>query len=266
VLNQGQRQPGQPKTSSFNCDIPDFRKGTGLCPQLEELDMSHTLRNSALALALMFSADSLLASHAEAKTTFMQDCSAKWKAAKAANTVPAGTKWPDFMKTECAAGTDQAVTPPAPAPAKVVATKKTKPTTTPAPAPKAATADSGGSFMQKCSAAWKSMKDQGTTPGGLSWKDFVKQSCVVDASATVNTGADENATPPEPGDTDYSKIEVKKVDKNGKPFTTGQIAAHQRIKECAGEWHAAKSAGTLPGGEKWPHFWSTCNTRLKTQG
>ena len=230
--------------------------------------MSHIIRNSTFTVALLISAIPLLAVHADAKTsTFMQDCSAKWKAAKAANTVPAGTKWPDFMKTECAAGTDQTATPPAPAPAKAVATKKVKATTAPAPARQATTAPAGGSFMQKCSAAWKSMKDAGTVPAGLTWKAFVKQSCNVEAATSVNaTTNDDNAVPAEPTDANYANIEVKTVDKNGKPFTPGQIAAHQRIKACGGEWRAAKSAGSLPSDEKWPHFWSTCNTRLKAKG
>jgi hypothetical protein len=228
--------------------------------------MSHIFRNSTFAIALFVSAAPLLAVHADAKTsTFMQDCSAKWKAAKAAKTVPDGTKWTDFMKTECGAGADQATTP-APTPVKAAVTKKVKAATTPAPAKQATTAPAGDSFMQKCSASWKSMKDAGTVPAGLTWKAFVKQSCAVDASATINAGTDENAVPAEPTDANYANIEVKTVDKNGKPFTAGQIAAHQRIKECAGEWHAAKSAGSLPTSEKWPHFWSTCNTRLKTQG
>jgi hypothetical protein len=228
--------------------------------------MPHIFRNSTFAIALFVSAAPLLAVHADAKTsTFMQECSAKWKAAKAAKTVPDGTKWTDFMKTECGAGADQATTP-APPPVKAAATKKVKAATTPTPTKQATTAPAGDSFMQKCGGTWKSMKDAGSVPAGLTWKAFVKQSCAVDASATVNASADENAVPAEPTDANYANIEVKTVDKNGKPFTPGQIAAHQRIKECAGEWHAAKSAGSLPTGEKWPNFWSTCNTRLKTQG
>lgn len=224
--------------------------------------MSHIIRNSSLAIALLFAAAPLLTVHADAKSTFMQDCSAKWKAAKAANTVPAGTKWADFMKAECAAGTDQSAAAPATTPAKATATTIAK-----TPAKKVATTATGGTFMQNCSAQWKSLKDAGKVPAGLTWKLFVKQSCVVDGATAVKaTSNEDNAVPAEPTDTNYSNIDVKTVDKNGKPFTPGQIAAHQRIKECAGEWRAAKNAGNLPSSEKWPQFWSTCNTRLKAQG
>ena len=217
--------------------------------------MPHIIRNSSLAIALLFTAAPLFTVHADAKSTFMQVCSAKWKAAKAANTVPAGTKWTDFMKTDCGAGagTDQtSTTPPAATPAVI----KT-------PAKKVANT-AGDNFMKNCSAQWKAMKDAGTIPDGLKWTQFVKQSCTIDPVNQASTN--DNAVPVEPTDTNYSNIEVKTVDKNGKAFTPGQIAAHQRIKKCAGEWHAAKSAGNLPQGEKWPQFWSACNTRLKTQG
>jgi hypothetical protein len=223
--------------------------------------MSHVIRNSSLAIALLLSAAPLLVVHADAKSTFMQDCGAKWKAAKAAGTVAAGTKWPDFVKTDCASGADQSAATPAATP---VTTRKAKPAAV-ATAPAA-----GGSFMQNCSAQWKSIKDAGTIPAGLTWKQFVKQSCAASAAAPTNANVDtsnnDNAVPAEPTNASYSNIDVKTVDKNGKPFTPGQIAAHQRIKECAGEWRAAKTAGNLPNGTKWPQFWSSCNTRLKSQG
>ena len=222
--------------------------------------MSHVIRNSSLAIALLFAATPMLAVHANAKSSFMQECSAKWKSAKAAGTVAAGTKWTDFVKTDCTAGNGQSAATPAAAP---VTGKKTKPAAV-------ASASAGGSFMQNCSTRWKSMKDAGTTPAGLTWKQFVKQSCAVDAAApagiSTDTSSNDSAVPAEPTNASYSNIEVKTVDKNGKPFTPGQIAAHQRIKECAGEWRAAKTAGSLPNGAKWPQFWSSCNTRLKSQG
>jgi hypothetical protein len=233
-----------------------FPRRAGLAQNTRELIMSHAIRTSSFALALLFAAAPMLATHASAKSTFMQECSAKWKADKAAGTVANGTKWPDFVKTNCSANADQAATTPA-------TSKKAKPAAV-------ATAPVGGSFMQNCSAQWKSMKDAGTTPAGLTWKQFVKQSCAVGAAAPANANADtsnaDNAVPAEPTNANYGNIEVKTVDKNGKPFTPGQIAAHQRIKECAGEWRAAKTAGNLPSGNKWPQFWSSCNTRLKAQG
>ena len=51
-----------------------------------------------------------------------------------------------------------------------------------------------------------------------------------------------------------------------KPATPGQTAAHQRQTACGAEWRAAKEAGKVPPGQKWPQFWSACNKRLKAQG
>lgn len=45
--------------------------------------------------------------------------------------------------------------------------------------------------------------------------------------------------------------------------TPGQIAARERQKKCAAEWKAAKDAGKIENGMKWPQYWSACNKRLK---
>jgi uncharacterized membrane protein len=49
-------------------------------------------------------------------------------------------------------------------------------------------------------------------------------------------------------------------------LTPGQIAARERQKKCAAEWHDAKAQGKIPQGVTWPKFWSDCNARLKAQG
>ncbi len=216
--------------------------------------MSNLCKTSSLALALAVSTLMLAPLHAEAKSAFMQDCSAKWTAAKADGSA-AGTKWPDFMKTHCGTSADQATAPAPVAPM----TKATKKKTVVATAPAQTTSDT---FMQNCSASWKAMKDAGTVPAGMKWGQFVKQSCVVNASAPVDNTAT-NETPPEPNSPAWDSQVVKTVDKNGKAFTPGQIAAHQRMKECGAEWRTAKTANNLPAGEKWPQYWSACNTRLK---
>lgn len=225
--------------------------------------MSTLLRNSSLAVALLVLAVPMLSVDASAKSTFMQECSAKWKAAKDANTVPAAMKWPEFMKTQCGANPDQPAVaqPAAPAAKAVKAATAAKPTT--AAKPGAAAASNTG-MIQKCSAQWKAMKDAGTLPAGLKWTQFLKQQCQFTAIAVP----EDTAVPAEPTNANYANYNapVSTVDKNGKPLSAGQIAARQRIKQCAAEWHSDKAAGTLPAGQKWPQFWSACNTRLKSQG
>lgn len=212
---------------------------------------SFILQLSAAAL-LMATALPLASVPAQAKSNFMTECSARYKAAKTNGRIDASTKWTDFMRSQCAdlSATPQDTKPPPAAAAPTAAKAK----------PDAAKASNA--FIQQCSAAWQKLKKSNAVPAGLKWGDFLKQNCTVGS-------AGEDALPAEPNSANaaaYQSIDVAKTDKNGKPFTPGQIAAHKRIKECASEWRTAKDNGSLPAGEKWPQFWSACNTRLKAQG
>ncbi len=60
-----------------------------------------------------------------------------------------------------------------------------------------------------------------------------------------------------------AKQETKKESKAKKPPTPGQLAARARLKKCGVEWKAAKAAGKIEKGMKWPQYWSACNKRLK---
>ena len=293
--------------------------------------MSNTLRNVSLAIALLVGVAPLMMS-ASASALSMTECSAKFKAAKAAGT-DAGLKWNDFRKAQC--GTDAAAatttTPPAAAPAikpakvttpavtapaapattasgsfmkdcstawkamkannttpagmtwkQFVAAKCVVPATAAAPA-KATTAavapttpatTASGSFMKDCSASWKAMKANNTTPAGMTWKQFVAAKCVVAGVAPATPAVAAKATtkatpvivaPAEPSDTPDDKP-LATADKNGKAFTPGQMAAHQRIRECANQWRGLKASNKLPAGTKWPQFWSACNKQLKAAG
>ena len=42
-----------------------------------------------------------------------------------------------------------------------------------------------------------------------------------------------------------------------------QLATKERQRRCAAEWKAAKAAGKVETGMKWPKYWSACNARLK---
>jgi hypothetical protein len=50
--------------------------------------------------------------------------------------------------------------------------------------------------------------------------------------------------------------------KRKKAPTAGQLAARDRQKKCGAEWKAAKAAGKVEKGMKWPQYWSACNKRL----
>ena len=54
--------------------------------------------------------------------------------------------------------------------------------------------------------------------------------------------------------------------KTKKPPSAGMLAARERQKKCGAEWKAAKAAGKIEKGQKWPQYWSACNKRLKAGG
>ena len=195
--------------------------------------------------------------------SFMQNCSASWKAMKAAGTTPAGMDWKAYLAAKCPA--------PAAAPA-TTATKTSAKTTTTAAAP-AATAPKMS--MADCSAAWKAAKAANTVPAGMTWNQFRSAGCTV-AGAPAAGGAAAAATttlaPPEPADTP-DNTPLATADKNGKAYTPGQLAAHKRIKQCGVMWQQAKAANKLPAAimaldtkHRWPQYWSDCNKQLKAKG
>jgi hypothetical protein len=187
--------------------------------------------------------------------TFAQKCSAGWAALKAANQVPAGMTWNDFRKAKCVVDGAAAAQPAS------TKAKATKPAATTAAAP--ADTTGGQTFIQKCSTDWAALKAANQVPDGMTWNDFRKAKCVVDAAA-LPQAADENATPVEPTQAvNLDNIDVATVSKSGKPFTPGQIAAHKRQKACGMKWREEKTANTLPVGMKWPQYWSQCNTKMK---
>ena len=151
------------------------------------------------------------------------------------------------------------------------------------PTPAATTTTTpSGSFMQNCSAAWKALKKSNGVPAGMGWRDFVKAQCKVDgAAATPAATPAAPATKPaaaapapaskpvatapaEPSAADNG--DLKTVDKNGKPFTPAQMAAHKRAKDCGTQWKAAKAANQIPVGQKWPQYWHECSQRMKAAG
>ncbi len=214
----------------------------------------------------------------------MAECSAKFKAAKAAGT-DGGLKWNDFRKAQCAA--DAAAAPAAPAAAI-------------AAAPAAAATAASGPTLKECSASWKAMKVAGTVPAGMKWKEFVAAKCQAPAAgaapaapapkmaapaapaakmaapaapavpAAPAAAATKMAAPAAkmaaPAATAAAPAAGEMLDKNGKPMTAGRAAMVTRERACGAKWKAAKAAGTLPAGQTWPQFWSACNTELKAQG
>ena len=228
--------------------------------------MSNTMRNLGLAALIAVSASAFMSGQASALS--MADCSAKFKAAKAAGT-DAGAKWNDFRKAQC--GTD--------APAATMAKATAPAATTVAATTTAAATTPSGSFMQNCSATWKGMKKAKSVPAGMTFKDFLAAKCVAPVAGAApaapatpmakTTAAAPAAPMVKPG---TAVVEppadgtVPTVDKNGKPLSVKQIAMRTRERACGAEWRGLKAAGKTPVGMGWPQYWSACNKRMKAAG
>ena len=116
--------------------------------------------------------------------------------------------------------------------------------------------------QQICSEQYQAAKTAGTL-GGKKWSQFYSD-CAADIR---NDTSDTSAAPEEPKvrkTSTTTKYVAPTVDKNGKALSPGQIAFRQRIHECGQEWQRDKAANRL-GDQKWPQYWSACNTRLKQE-
>ncbi len=88
-------------------------------------------RTSLLAAGAFALVGAIISASAPAQALTMQECSAKFNAAKAGNTL-GGASWNDFRKAQCAEGAAPAAAAPAAAPvapAPRAATPRTQPTT-----------------------------------------------------------------------------------------------------------------------------------------
>jgi phage-related protein len=148
--------------------------------------------------------------------------------------------------------------------------------------------------MTACSQQYQADKQAGKIPQGVTWSKYYSD-CAArmkkGAAATTPAAAKKKAAattttapvkktktakvPTSPNDTPgfvpqeptgANQAAVATTDAKGKPLSAGEAAFQQRIHECGNEWQRDKAKGTVPAGEKWPQFWSACNTRLKTHG
>jgi len=122
-----------------------------------------SLRYAAICAGAVLAAVVLQGTSAHALT--MAECSAKYKAAKDANTLN-GMKWNDFRKANC--GAEASATPaaaPAPAPARAAAGNAVFPTTV---SPKYSKESAGKARMHTCLDQYDANKANNGN-GGLKW-------------------------------------------------------------------------------------------------
>jgi hypothetical protein len=136
--------------------------------------MRHGLSLFFAALGLIFG----LSSVGFAQESIMKDCGNQWKAAKAANTVPAGQTWVQFLaecRTKSAANPSPVVSAPAAAP--INATNPLKPATPVVVTPVDAAKPSGGreamqARAKQCGAEWKANKAELIKQGYPTWPKY----------------------------------------------------------------------------------------------
>ena len=125
-------------------------------------------------------------------------------------------------------------------------------------APVAAPVTAQAKTMKECAAEWDKMKAASQT-GGMKYRDFTKQ-CMSGSAAPAPTTA---TAPPPPAAAPAPAAGAAKPSAAGK---TGRQAEYARERACGADWKADKAAGKIPAGQKWPQYWSECNTRKKAQG
>ena len=122
--------------------------------------------------------------------------------------------------------------------------------------------------MKECAAQWKTMKAAKQTEG-KTYRAFSK-TCMGGSDSAKSDGAKSSDLAKEAGAGDVKKTaKAKKAEKaDAKPEkkakpSEGRAASAARQKECGADWKAAKAAGKVEKGMKWPQYWSACNTRKK---
>lgn len=153
--------------------------------------MSPRLVANTLAVSAALAGFGAVATTAHAADNTMKVCGAKYQAAKANKTLPAGETWMQFL-AQCRGGTPAhpaavaaAHTAPAPAPAPAsggflsrLLGGRTSPAA-PAPAPVSVAAGGGKAAMvgreRQCGAEWRAAKAAGKTPAGQTWPQYWSQ-------------------------------------------------------------------------------------------
>jgi len=115
-----------------------------------------------------------------------------------------------------------------------------------------ASAHAANDVMKECGAKYQAAKANNTL-GGKNWAQFLAACRGTTApaapAATVPAAKPVAATKPAshlPG-----------------AQSPAMQAMHDRQRKCGQMWSADKAAGKIPAGQKWPQYWSACNTKLK---
>ena len=248
------------------------------------------LRLAALTAALFMAAPLTMAPASAA--TVMQACSAKYQAAKSANSL-GGVTWGTFLRQCRADGSGTIVlarakktaTPAGGNSAKACnanykaakaggtlngmkkkafmaqcegGTAAAAPAAAPAPA-RAPMSAASATSKKSCNANYKAAKAGGTL-NGMKKKAFMAQ-CEGGTAAAAPAPAPAAIMPA------AAPMKTTTPAAAGGTQTAGRTAEHARQKQCGAQWRANKAQliAATPG-LTWPKYWSACNKQLKASG
>jgi len=117
-----------------------------------------------------------------------------------------------------------------------------------------ASAQAANDVMKECGAKYQAAKASNTL-GGKNWAQFL--------AACRGTQAAAPAAPAAPAPAAKPVAAAKPASHLPGAQSPAMVAMHDRQRKCGQMWKADKAAGKIPAGQKWPQYWSACNTKLK---
>jgi hypothetical protein len=119
-------------------------------------------------------------------------------------------------------------------------------------------AHAANDVMKQCGAKYQAAK-AGNTLGGKNWAQFLAQ-CRGSQTAAAPVAAPAPMAKPMVAAKPVAATKVSHLPGAQSP---AMVAMHDRQRQCGQQWKSDKAAGKIPAGQKWPQYWSACNTRLK---
>jgi hypothetical protein len=120
-----------------------------------------------------------------------------------------------------------------------------------------ASAHAANDVMKECGAKYQAAKANNTL-GGKNWAQFLA-ACRGGSAAPV--AAARPVAAPAPAAKPVAA--AKPASHLPGAQSPAMQAMHDRQRKCGQMWSADKAAGKIPAGQKWPQYWSACNTKLK---
>lgn len=120
-------------------------------------------------------------------------------------------------------------------------------------------AHAADTVMKACGARYQAAKAGKTLPAGQTWGQFLAQ-CRGGLKTTPAEATHALAPTSVAAATPAAASRASHLPEARSP---AMAAMHDRQRQCGQQWKADKAAGKIPAGQKWPQYWSACNTRMK---